>query len=181
MIRFIFSTLMLAAMLGPNPANAQQAAQFKNFVSFRQLVPGIDFFASNRQVVAPYEKPAAEAIDRLKNLFGTDLPKGAIFICSNVAQKDAVYEPVVLKAGYGWTLTAITSAVRMQENLERIKAQMGGELPAEIKQRLATQSPEMMANAEKQIVTPVCRRLPMRFCNPCWVRICNIAHLGWRM
>jgi suppressor of tumorigenicity protein 13 len=76
-----------------------------------------------------------------------------------VAQKDAVYEPVVLKAGYGWTLTAITSAVRMQETMDRIKAQMGGELPAEIRQRLSAQSSEMTANAEKQVVTSVVQKI----------------------
>ena len=159
MIRFIFSALMLAAMLGSNLANAQQEAQFKNFVSFRQLVPGIDFFASNRQAVAPYEKPAAEAVARLRDLFGTDLPKGAIFICSNLVQKDSIYEPVVLKAGYGWTLTAVTSEVRMQEMMERFKSQMGGDIPAEIKQRLGSQSSEMMANAEKQMVSGIVQKI----------------------
>jgi hypothetical protein len=156
MIRLIFAVLVFVATLGANFSYAQQAVHFKNFVTFKQLVPGIDFFASNRQAVAPYEKPAAEVMMRLKSLFKDDLPKGAIFICSNLAQKDAVYEPVVLKKGYGWTLTAVTSEVRMQEVMERMKAQMaqmGGNIPAEIRQRLQNRQPtEMMANAEKQMV-----------------------------
>lgn len=159
MIRLIISAVVLVATLGANSANAQEAAQFKNFVAFRQLVPGIDFFASNRQTVAPYEKPAAEAIAKLRNLFGPNLPKGAIFICSNLAQKDSVYEPVVLKKGYTWTLTAITSEVRMQEMMERMKSQMGN-LPVEMRQRMNSRPPtDMMANVEKQMASGVVQKI----------------------
>jgi hypothetical protein len=156
MIRLIFAAFVFVATLGANFSYAQQAVQFKNFVAFRQLVPGIDFFASNRQAVAPYEKPAAEVVTRLRSLFKGDFPKGAVFICSKLSQKDSIYEPVVLKKGYGWTLTAVTSEVRMQEITERMKAQMaqmGENIPAEIRQRLQNRPPEMMANAEKQMVT----------------------------
>jgi hypothetical protein len=169
MIRLIFSAFVFVATLGANFSYAQQAVQFKYFVAFRQLVPGIDFFASNRQAVAPYEKPVAEVMTRLRSLLKGDLPKGAIFICSKLAQKDAIYEPVVLKKGYGWTLTALTSEVQMQENMERMKAQiaqMGADIPAEIRQRLQSRSqdlqnrpPEMMANAEKQMVTTMTQRI----------------------
>lgn len=163
MIRLIFAVLVFVATLGANFSYAQQAVQFKNFVAFRQLVPGIDFFASNRQAVAPYEKPAAEAMARLRSLFKGDLPKGAIFICSKLVQKDAIYEPVVLKKGYGWTLTAVTSEVRMQEVQERMKAQMaqmGENIPAEIRQRMQNRQPaEMMANAEKQMVASIVQNI----------------------
>jgi hypothetical protein len=163
MIRLIFAVLVFVATLGANFSYAQQAVQFKNFVTFKQLVPGIDFFASNRQAVAPYEKPAAEVMTRLRSLFKDDLPKGAIFICSKLSQKDAIYEPVVLKKGYGWTLTAVTSEVRMQEVMERMKAQMaqmGGNIPAEIRQRLQNRPPtEMMANTEKQMVTSMAQNI----------------------
>jgi len=133
-------------------ANAQQAVSFKNFSSFKKLVTGVDFYASRQQLVAPYVDPISNTITRLQALLGTDLPRGAIFICSTLEQKDSVYEPKVLKSGYGWTLTVNTPEVRMQEMMERMKSQMGGEIPAEFKSRLNNMSPEMMAEAEKQMV-----------------------------
>ncbi len=152
MIRPIIAAIVLITTFGATPGSAaQQSAVYKNFTSFRQLVPGIDFYASNSQIVAPYEKPAAEAITRLRNLFGSDLPTGAIFICSTLAQKDSVYEPKILKMGYSWTLTAFTPEVRMQETMARIKSQMGGEVPAAIMERLK-RSQEMTGEAQKQMV-----------------------------
>jgi hypothetical protein len=154
MVRSGITVLSLLVVLGASQAEAQQAVVFKNFVSFRQIVPGIDFFASNRQLVAPYEKSASETVARLENLFGTNLPKGAIFICSTLQQKDSIYEPRVLKAGYDWTLTAVTPEMRSQEMLARIKAQMGGgQIPAEIADRIRSRIPEMSAQLEKQTVS----------------------------
>jgi len=136
-------------------AASQQAVSFKNFSSFRKLVTGIDFFASRRQLVTPYVEPTSETMARLQKLLGPDLPKGAIFICSTLEQKDSIYEPKVLRSGYGWTLTVITAEVRMQEMMERIKSQMGGEMPPEFKSRMNNMPPEMMAEAEKQMVDTV--------------------------
>jgi hypothetical protein len=149
MLRFLLAALLVAVPLAAGPANAQ-VVDFKNFVSFRNLVPGVDFFASNRKNVSPYEKPAAEAIARMKELLGDDLPKGAVFICSSVQQRDSVYEPRVLRSGYRWSITVVTAEVRTQEVLERIKAQMGDNIPAEIRDRIRNQPPEMMADAEQQ-------------------------------
>ena len=123
--RPIIAALVLTTAFSVSLANAQQTASFKSFTAFRNVVPDIDFFASSRQAIAPYEKPAGEAIARLKQLFGANLPKGAIFICSTQVQKDAVYEPKVLRSGYGWSLTAETPEVRAQAMLARIKSQMG--------------------------------------------------------
>jgi chorismate mutase len=160
MVRPVVTVLSLLVILGTAQAEAQEAPVFKNFASFRQIVPGIDFFASSRQVVTPYEKPAAETVARLKNLFGADLPKGAIFICSTVQQRDSIYEPKVLKAGYRWTLTAITAEVRNQEMLARIKAQMGGgPIPAEIADRMRSRIPEMSAQLEKQTVSTMTQQI----------------------
>jgi hypothetical protein len=159
MVRPIIATFLLIVTLGIGSANAQQPVSFKNFASFRGLVPGIDFYASNRQAISAYEKPAAEAITRLKKLFGEKLPKGAIFICSTLEQKDAVYEPKILKSGYGWSLTAVTPAVRMQEIQARIKSQMGGQVPAELQDRMMKMQPDMAANAEKQMVTTITQEI----------------------
>jgi hypothetical protein len=157
--RPIIAALVLAAVFSVSLANAQQTASFKSFTAFRNVVPDIDFFASSRQVVAPYEKPASEAIAKLKQLFGSNLPKGAIFVCSTLVQKDAVYEPKVLKSGYVWSLTAETPEVRAQVMLARIKSQMGGEVPAEILDRIQKMQPEMMANAEKQMVATITQQI----------------------
>jgi len=61
--------------------------------------------------------------------------------------------------GYGWSLTAVTAAVRSQEMLARIKAQMGGDVPAEILDRIKNMPTDMMANAEKQMVTSVTQQI----------------------
>jgi hypothetical protein len=159
MVRPVIAIFLLAATLSAGLANAQQAGGYKNFVQFKQLVDGIDFYASNRQLVAPFEKPAAEAMKKLKNLLGENLPRGAVFICSTLAQKDSIYEPKVLKMGYGWTLTATTAEVRMQEVLARMKSQMGDQIPAEILDRIKSRAPEMAADAERQLVNSTVQQI----------------------
>ncbi len=158
MIRSVITAFVLFAMLGVDSAQAQ-TAQFKRFVPFKQIVTGVDFYASNRQTIAPYEKPVAETIVRLRGLFGTDLPKGAIFVCSSLEQKDSIYEPMILKQGYNWMLSANTPEVAIQERLARMKAQMGGQLPAEILDRIKNRPPEMVADAERQQVTTVTQQV----------------------
>jgi hypothetical protein len=147
MLRFLLAALLVAVPLGAGSANAQAVA-FKNFASFRNLVPGIDFFASSRKEVSPYEKPAAEAIARLKELMGEELPKGAIFICSNLQQKDSVFEPRVLRSGYRWSITVVTPEVRMQDNI-----------PAEMRDRMRERPPEMMANVEQQAAATLVQQI----------------------
>jgi hypothetical protein len=160
MIRHVTAVLALIITIGAESVWAQKAGAFKSFTQFRQLAPGIDFFASNRQVIAPYEKPAAQIMERLRALLGENLPKGAIFICSTLAQKDSIYEPMILKLGYGWILTAQTSDVRRQEMMERIKSQTGGEVPAEVLERLKGRMSEMMADADKQAVNAIAQQIP---------------------
>ena len=101
----------------------------------------------------------AETIAKLKQLFGANLPKGAIFICSTLVQKDAVYEPKVLRSGYSWSLTAETPEVRAQAMLARMKSQMGSDIPAEIRDRMQKMQPEMMANAQKQAVSSITQQI----------------------
>ncbi|HTY64925.1 MAG TPA: hypothetical protein VMG30_21940 [Acidobacteriota bacterium] len=157
--RPIIAAFVLIAAISVNVANAQQPASFKNFTAFRSVAPDVDFFASNRQVIAPYEKPVSEAITKLKQLFGANLPKGAIFVCSTLAQKDSIYEPKVLKSGYSWTLTAVTPEVKAQEMLARIKSQMGGEVPAEIKDRIQKMQSDVTSNAQQQMITTVVQQI----------------------
>ncbi len=161
--RPVLAAFVLAAACSVHLAGAQETASFKYFTAFRNAVPGIDFFASNRAAVAPYEKSAAEAIGRLQGLFGKDLPRGAVFICSTLAQKDAVYEPKVLRSGYKWTLTAVTADVQAQEMMARMKSQMGDDIPAEIRDRMQRMSKDMpkdmMANAEKQMAATMAQQI----------------------
>jgi hypothetical protein len=159
MIRPIMTAFVLFLILGIEPTQAQQAATFRKFVSFKGIVADIDFYASNRQIIAPYEKPAADTVARLKTLFGTNLPKGAIFVCSTLEQKDSIYEPMVLKMGYSWLLIANTPDVRIQETMARIKAQMGGNIPAEIADRIKKRPPEMAAEAEKQLAAATIQQI----------------------
>ncbi len=165
MVRPIIAVLVLFLMLSANLVAVEQSG-FKNFNSFRQAAPGIDFFASSQKDVAPYEKPAIEAISRLKAILGENLPKGAIFICSTLAQKDSVYEPRVLKAGYSWSLTVETSQVRMQQMEQQMKQMManmksqGTQMPSQALGRMGGgMSPDMAAQAEKRMATEVAQKI----------------------
>ena len=159
MVRSVMTVLALIAALGTLPADAQQAGRYKKFTKFGQPETGIDFYASNRQLISPFEKPAAEAMAKLKTLLGQNLPKGAIFVCSTLEQKDSIYEPQILKMGYGWTLTATTAEMRTQETLARIKSQMGGEIPAQILERIRNRPPAMAADFEKQMVSSTVQQI----------------------
>jgi hypothetical protein len=144
---------LLSLALAPAlSAPAQETALFKGFQGIKDVVRGVDFFAAERRLVTPFEKPLSETRQRLETLLGPDLPKGAVFICSSLQQKDNVYEPRVLRMGYGWILIALTADARMQETIERVKSQMGGEVPAEILDRLKNRSPEMKAMQEAGMV-----------------------------
>lgn len=148
-IRLLLPVLILLTAFGANFANAQTVS-FKNFNSFQDIVPGVDFFASNRQLVAPYEAASTEAVAKLKTLLGDDLPKGAVFICSTLAQKDSLYEPVVIRRGYSWVIIADAPEFRMQEQLERLKAQIGDNIPPEILQRIKDMPRDMAAGMDQQ-------------------------------
>lgn len=154
MVRPIIAAFLVLGSLGSlcvGSIEAEDAPSFKNFSSFRQIAPGVDFYASNRQVVAPFEKPVNDAVARLKSLLGSDLPKGAVFVCSTLDQKDSIYEPRVLRAGYGWLVVVVTPEVQMQEAMERMKSQLGGAMPADMVRRMREGPPPgMMANMEKQ-------------------------------
>jgi hypothetical protein len=159
--------------------NAQQPIQFKNFTSFKQLVNGVDFYASNRQAVAPFEKPTADAVARLEQLFGADLPKGAIFICSTLAQKDAVYEPRVIKAGYAWTLTVNSPEMRAQEMMDRIKAQTGGNIPPEMLSRVKSMQANMSTEADSQMVTTTLQQMSYAVVQSLLVK--DLQYRSWRL
>ena len=135
MVRSVIAALFLVLLFSTHPIRAQQADTYKSFNKFTGLVPGIDFFTSKRSLIEPYEKPAVQAIDKLKALLGENIPKGAIFICSTLEQKDSIYEPMVLKMGYSWTLTIEDPEIQAQAMMARMKSMMGDEIPAELLER----------------------------------------------
>jgi len=143
------------------PGLAAQEAGFRGFNQFSNVVPGIDFFASNRQQVTPFEQPMAAARQRLADLLGSELPRGAVFICSTLEQKDSVYEPRVLKNGYRWLLSSLTAEARTEEMLARIKSQGGNEVSPELLQRIRSRSQDMRAGAEAAMVRTAVREMAM--------------------
>ncbi len=159
MARPILTAIFLILFLFPYAIQAQQPDQYKSFNRFSGAVPGIDFFASKRQSVSPYEQPAAETVRKLQTLLGEELPKGAIFVCSSLEQKDSIYEPIILKMGYKWVLTVETPEVAAEEMMARIKSRMGDDIPAEIMDRFKSRQPDMMTSAEGRLVDETTRRI----------------------
>jgi hypothetical protein len=160
MVRSIITALFLVFLFSPQLICAQQAEKFKSFNKYTGLVPGIDFFASKRQSAEPYEKPVTQEIERLQTLLGENLPKGAIFICSTLEQKDSIYEPMILKMGYSWVLSLESQEIQAEEMMARIKSMMGeDEIPAEIMERLKSRQSDMMASANSRMVNDTLRKI----------------------
>jgi hypothetical protein len=143
MVRSFLIALFFFLLVFPHPIQAQPPAQYKSFNQFTGLVHGVDFFASSKKLVEPYEAPVAETIGKLENLLGNNLPKGSIFICSTLEQKDSIYEPMILKMGYAWTLSIETSDIRAQQMMERMKSMMGDQVPAEMLERFKSRPANM--------------------------------------
>jgi hypothetical protein len=146
----------LFLLLVTDSSPAQESNSLKRFATFKNLVPGIDFFASARADAAPMEKGLADAREKLVFFFGQDLPKGAIVICTTLEQKDSVNEARMLKMGYRWVLIQVTPEVTAQQTLANIKAQMGGQVPAQILERL--QSADMKAMGTSRMVDTVVQK-----------------------
>jgi hypothetical protein len=120
----------------------------------------VDFFAADRKFIAPYEEAVAEGIAKVKNLLGDDLPPGAIFICSTLAQRDSLYEPVAMRqGGYSWVLVSVTPEMEMEARLDSFRVQMGDNLPEEIRQRLSNATSNVVVNVDPQMVTTMVRNI----------------------
>ena len=186
MKRPIFTAFILISLFYTVSGYAQQTVEFKHFASFKQLVTGVDFYASSRKVVTSYIEPSTDTVARLRDLFATDLPQGAIFICTTLAQKDAVYEPKILKAGYSWTLTVVTPEARMQEQMERMKSQMGEDIPEEMKEymermqaEMIAEQAEMMAEMEKKMVTSTMKQMAYAVIQTMLIK--DLQYRSWRL
>lgn len=153
MARFVITALFLVLLPSSFSLGARAAETYKSFNKYARLVPGIDFYSSKRESITPYIKPATQAVEKLKTLLGENLPKGSVFICSTLEQKDSIYEPMVLKLGYQWTLSVESPEIRMEEMMARMKSMMGDDIPAEILDRMKSRQPSMMASAENRMVS----------------------------
>lgn len=141
--------VLLAVTAGFAP---QQDNFTKNFKLFREIVPGIVFFAAARSDVVPFEKPVKEAQVKLATFLGKDLPRGVLAICSTLEQKDSISERRLLKMGYRWALILLTPEATRQQMLAQIKAQMGGQLPPALMQLIQSPPPELKAAGISQLV-----------------------------
>ncbi len=102
---------------------AQENPFSKNFKFFKKdVAPGIDYFAENQNDIEPYIKPVVEARAKIGDFLGKELSRGAIFVCSTVAQKDAVYDVKVFKSGYKWYLIQLTPEGQREERTARQQA-----------------------------------------------------------
>jgi len=159
MARSLLSVFILLFLCSTHLAWAQQAEKFKSFDKYAGIVQGIDFFTSKRESVSPYVKPATQAIEKLRVLLGKDLPKGAIFICSTLEQKDSIYEPMIINMGYSWVLSLEGSEIRTEEMMSRMKSMMGDEIPAEIMERLKGRQSDMVASVSDRMVSDTIRKV----------------------
>ena len=154
----ILCAFAFSSAISLRAALPQEDSFSKNFKKFKDVISGVDFFAGNRAELAPFEKPIAEAREKLSAFLGDDLAKGAIVICSKLEQKDSVNEIKVLRMGYRWVLIQLTPEASNQEMLANLKSRSGGQLPPEMLERLQNPSPEMKAAAQAGIVSTTTRR-----------------------
>ena len=154
----ILCAFAFSSAISLGAALPQEDSFSKNFKKFKDVIPGVDFFAGNRAELAPFEKPIAEAREKLSAFLGDDLAKGAIVICSKLEQKDSVNEIKVLRMGYRWVLIQLTPEASNQQMLANLKSRSGGQLPPGMLERLQNPSPEMKAAAEAAMVSATARR-----------------------
>ncbi len=157
-MRQSFTTFVAIFCTGVSLVRAQGDNFTKNFNLYKNIANNVDFFASSRSDVAPFEKPIQEARRRLETFMGTDLSKGAIVICSSLEQKDALYERRILKMGYRWVITQLTAEANAQQRMAQIKAQAGGQLPPDAMERFQKRSSEMRSVMETRMVSSTVQR-----------------------
>jgi hypothetical protein len=140
-------------------AQSQSDNFIKNFNVFKNPSTGVDFYAGSKADVVPFEKPVSEGRQRLSVFLGSELTKGAVVICTTLAQKDSVSEARMLRLGYRWVLIELTPEATAQQTLARIKAESGGEIPPALLQRFQSPSPEMKAAGDARLVSSVVQRM----------------------
>lgn len=130
----------------------------KNFRTFREVAPGVTFFAGNPADVQPFVKPLSEARHRLGSFLGKELSPGAVVLCTSLAQRDSVNEARILKMGHKWVLIQLTAEASRQQMLAQIRAQAAGQIPPRMLERLQNQTPEMKKTADRRLISSTVQR-----------------------
>jgi hypothetical protein len=134
-----------------------QTVTFQNsFQTFKNLVPGVDFFAASRKDFAPFEKPLIDARKKLAVFLGEDMAQGAVVICTTAAQRDTVTETRLLRLGYKWAIIQMTPDAVIQQQLDQAKVKLS-DLPAQIRERI--DNPETKATQAARMVTTTVQRM----------------------
>ena len=134
-----------------------QTVTFQNsFKTFKDLVPGVDFFVGNRNEITPFEKPLIDARKRLSVFLGEEMSQGAIVICTTAAQRDTVTETRLLRMGYKWAIVLMTPDAVIEQQLVQAKVKLS-DLPAQIRDRI--NNPEMKAAQAARMVTTTVQRV----------------------
>ena len=154
----LFCVFTIACGISLGAVSSQEDSFSKAFRKFKDVIPGVDFFASNQAELAPFEKPIAAAREKLAAFLGDDLAHGAIVICSQLEQKDSVNEIKLLRTGYRWVLIQLTPEAANQQILATMKASAEGPLPPEAIEKLQNPSPEMKTAGETALVAATVRR-----------------------
>ena len=101
---------------------AQENPFLRTFKQFKEVAPGIDFYASAQSDFQNYVKPVADVRAKIADFTGGELAPGAIFVCSKLAQKDAVFDQRVYRLGYKWYLIQLTADAQREERQARAQA-----------------------------------------------------------
>lgn len=159
MMKRWLAVLSASSILSVSIASAQTAGFKKNFNLFKEVAPGIDFYARSRSDIAAFEKPVREVREKLALLMDRKLVRGAIVVCSTLDQKDSVQEKSLLKLGYGWALIQLTPEATAQQRIAEIKARMGNMLPPEVLNRLQNRTAEQKASDDARMIAPMMQKL----------------------
>jgi len=140
-------------------ARGQTDSFAKNFNHYRNVATDIDFFAGNPSQLVPFQKPVRETRQRLENLLGRSLTRGAIIICSTLEQMDAQNDRRMLKAGYKWVVTQLTPEAMVQQERAQFKAQGGVQLPPDSMERPRGPVPEMTGIGDARMIDATMKRV----------------------
>ncbi len=119
MQRLPIAAVFLALVASLAPAQTNPFPKFKPFLG---AAPGVDFFADQKSEIDPFIAPIADAHKNMEAMLGASLAKGAIFVCSTLAQKDSIYDQRIFKLGYKWYLVQLTPEAQRQERMARMQA-----------------------------------------------------------
>lgn len=147
------------AVLSASVGAAQTDSFRKNFNLFKEVAPGIDFYAGSRSDTAPFERPLREAQKKVASLLNRKLARGVIVVCTTMQQKDSVQETRLLKLGYSWALIQLTPSAMIQQMMTELKARMGNTIPPGVLDMIQNRPPEQRAADDARMAGPMVQRV----------------------